>query len=162
MLLETVCNIIVILKLKLGLSSGNAQITAKLSICSALVNLKCDRWPRKTGNFLYATVSFMHSFVAIYEFKIEVQSRNTQFFSKSSIWTALGHLNNYAERKGFNNCTETKCICNSAGDVWMRDTMVVCPCVKWVCVSAASQACHKGRTLAWHDWPSNHWMANGL
>ena len=51
------------------------------------VTLKFDKWPWiKIGYFLYATSSFVHHFVAIYKFKLESQSRNTKFRSKSVIF----------------------------------------------------------------------------
>ena len=42
---------------------------------SARVTLKFDGWPQKTiGHLFYATLSFLHHFVAIGEFKLELQS----------------------------------------------------------------------------------------
>ena len=47
------------------------------------VTLKFDRGPWKTiGHFFYATSNFMHHFIAICAFKLELQSRNAQFGSK--------------------------------------------------------------------------------
>ena len=44
-------------------------------------------WPWKTtGHLFYATSSFVHHFAAIGEFKLELQSGNTQFGSKSTIF----------------------------------------------------------------------------
>ena len=44
---------------------------------SARVTLKFDGWPQKTiGHLFYATSSFVHHFVAIGEFKLELQSGN--------------------------------------------------------------------------------------
>ena len=41
------------------------------------VTLKFDGWPQKTvGHILYATLSFSYHFVAIGEFKLELQSGN--------------------------------------------------------------------------------------
>ena len=41
------------------------------------VTLQFDGWPRKTiGHLFYATLSFVHHFVAIGEFKLELQSGN--------------------------------------------------------------------------------------
>ena len=41
------------------------------------MTLKFDRWPWKTiGHLFYATSSFVHHFVAIGEFKLELQSGN--------------------------------------------------------------------------------------
>ena len=44
------------------------------------MTLKIDEWPWKTiGHLFYATSSFMHHFVAIGEFKLELQFGNSQF-----------------------------------------------------------------------------------
>ena len=70
------------------------------------VTLKFDRWPWKTiGHLFYATSSFVHHFKAIGYFKLELQSRNSQFGSKWPIffsrvtlkfdgwpWKIIGHL----------------------------------------------------------------------
>ena len=54
------------------------------------VTLKFDGWPWKTiGHLYYATSSSMHHFVAIGKFKLEVQSGNAQFGSKSTIFRAV-------------------------------------------------------------------------
>ena len=64
--------------------------------------------PRKTIQHLfYATLSFLHHFVAIGEFKLELQSGNTKFGSNSTIffscvtlkfdwwpWKTIGHIFN--------------------------------------------------------------------
>ena len=53
------------------------------------VTLKFDGWPWKTiGHLFYATSSLMHHFVAIGEFKLELQSGYTKFGSKSTIFLA--------------------------------------------------------------------------
>ena len=44
---------------------------------SAPVTVKFDGWPQKTiGHLFYTTLSFLHHFIAIGEFKLELQSRN--------------------------------------------------------------------------------------
>ena len=49
---------------------------------SARVTVKFDGWPCKTiRQLFYATSSFVHHFVAIGEFKFELQSGNAQFGS---------------------------------------------------------------------------------
>ena len=54
------------------------------------VTLKFDGWPSKTiGHLFYATSSFVHHFVAIGDFKFELQSGNAQFGSKSTIFLAV-------------------------------------------------------------------------
>ena len=54
---------------------------------SACVTLKLDGWPWKTiGHLFYITSSFGHHFKSISESKLELQSRNAQFGSKSVIF----------------------------------------------------------------------------
>ena len=93
---------------KLELQSGNAQFGSKSTIFFSRVTLQLDVWPWKTiGHLCYATSSFVHHFVAISEFKLELQSGNAQFGSKSMIffsrvnlkfdrwhWKTIGHLFN--------------------------------------------------------------------
>ena len=74
---------------KLELQSENAHFGYKFT-------LFCRRWPRnlegglkKIGYLSYATSSFVHHFVAIGEFKLELQPGNAQFESKSSIFWAV-------------------------------------------------------------------------
>ena len=51
------------------------------------VTLKFDRWPWKTiGHLSFAVSSFVQHFVAIGDFKLELQSGNTQFRSNSTIF----------------------------------------------------------------------------
>ena len=55
-------------------------IWVKISDFLSCVTLKFDGWPSKTiGHLFYATSSFVHHFVAIGEFKRELQSGNAQF-----------------------------------------------------------------------------------
>ena len=71
---------------KLKLQSENAQFWSKSAIFLSRMTLKFVEWPWKTiGHLFYATSSFMHHFVAIGEFKLELQSGNAQFRSKSTI-----------------------------------------------------------------------------
>ena len=72
---------------KLELQSGNAQFGVKIDNFVSRVTLLFDRWPWKTiGHLFYATSSFVHHFVAIGGFKLELQSGNTQFGSKSTVF----------------------------------------------------------------------------
>ena len=72
---------------KLELQSGNAQFGSKLAIFLSRATLKFDGWPWKTIGYLsYASSSFVHHFVAIGGLKLELQSRNTQYGSKSMIF----------------------------------------------------------------------------
>ena len=73
-------------EVKLKLQSGNAQFGSK-SVIFFLYDLECDRWPWKTiGPLFYTTSSFVHNFKAMGEFKLELQSGNAQFRSKSVIF----------------------------------------------------------------------------
>ena len=58
------------------------------------VTLKFNGWPWKTiGHLFNATASFVHHFVAIGDSKLEIQSGNAQFGSKSTIFRALWPCN---------------------------------------------------------------------
>ena len=58
------------------------------------VTLKFDGWPWKTtGHLFYVASSFVHHSIAISEFKLELQSGNAQFGSKSMIFFSRVTLN---------------------------------------------------------------------
>ena len=77
-------------ELKLELQSGNVQFGSKSAIFLYRVTLKFDGWPWKTiGHLFYVASSFVHHFTAISEFKLELQSGNAQFWSKSTIFLAV-------------------------------------------------------------------------
>ena len=72
---------------KLELQSGNTQFGSKLGIFLSRVTLKFDGWPWQTiGHLFYVASSFVLHFVAIGEFKLELQSDNAQFGTKSMIF----------------------------------------------------------------------------
>ena len=75
---------------KLALQSQNT-IWVKISdFFLSHVTLKFDGWPWKTiGHRFYATSSFLHHLIAISEFKLELQSGNAQFASKSMIFCTV-------------------------------------------------------------------------
>ena len=78
---------IAISEFKLELQSGNAQFGSKSAIFLSRVTLKFDGWPWKTiGHLSHAASSFVHYFIAIGEFKLELQSGNAQLGSKSAIF----------------------------------------------------------------------------
>ena len=65
-------------------------IWVKIDDFLAAVSLKFDVWHWKTkGHLFYATLSFVHHSVTIGEFKLELQSGNAQFGSKSMIFRAV-------------------------------------------------------------------------
>ena len=75
---------------KLELQSGNAQFGSRSTIFVSWVTLKFDVWLWKTiGHFFYVTSSFVHHSVTIGELKLELQSRNAQFGSNSTIFRAV-------------------------------------------------------------------------
>ena len=72
---------------KLDLQSRNAQFGSKLVICYPV-------WPwnlmdETIGHLIYATSSFVQHFLAIGEFKLELQSGNAQPGSNSTIFRAM-------------------------------------------------------------------------
>ena len=76
---------IAICEFKMQLQSGNAQFWSRLAIFLSCVTLKFDRWHWKTrGHLFYAMSSFVHHLIAICEFKLELQSGNDKFGSKSA------------------------------------------------------------------------------
>ena len=75
---------------KLGLQSRNAQFGSNLTIFKAVRpwNLTDDLAKQK-GHLFYATSSFVHHFLPIGEFKLELQSGNAQSGSNSTIFRAM-------------------------------------------------------------------------
>ena len=79
-----------IAELKLKLRSGNAQFGSNSTIFFSRVTSKFYGWPWKTiGHLFYAASSFVHHFVPIGEFRLELQSRNAQSGSNSTIFLAV-------------------------------------------------------------------------
>ena len=79
---------------KLEFQSENAQFGSKSAIFMSHVTLKFDGWPWKTIEHLFYNASgFVHHFIAISEFKLELQAGNAQFGSKSAIFCPLWPLN---------------------------------------------------------------------
>ena len=73
-----------------GVTVRKRPIWVKFDDFESRVTLKFDVWPWKTiGHLFYATSSFVHHFVAIGEFKLELQSGNAQFGSNSTIFSAV-------------------------------------------------------------------------
>ena len=69
---------------------GKRSIRVKIDNCLSCVTYKFYGWPCKTiGHLFYATSSFVHHFVAIGEFKLELQSGNAQSGSNSTIFRAV-------------------------------------------------------------------------
>ena len=69
-------------------------IWVKIDDFFSRVTLQFDVWPWKTiGHLFYATSSFVHHFIAIGDFKLELQSGNAQFGSNSTIFRAMWPCN---------------------------------------------------------------------
>ena len=83
-------HLIAISEFKLELRVRKRSIRVKIGHFLAHVTLKFYRWPSKTiGHLSHATSSFVHHFIVISEFKLELESGNAQFGSKSSIFWPL-------------------------------------------------------------------------
>ena len=89
---------------KLQLQSGNSQMGSNSKIFCSRVTLKFIVWHSKTiGHLFYATLNFVQHFVAIGEFKLELQSGNAQSGSNSTISKAVRPWNltdDLAKQKG--------------------------------------------------------------
>ena len=74
------------------------------------VTLKFDGWPWKTiGHLSFAVSSFVQHFIAIGEFKLELQSGNAHFGSNSTIFRAVSPWNltddlEPGKSEGFESC----------------------------------------------------------
>ena len=73
-----------------GVTVWKCPIWVKINNFFSRVTLQFDIWPWKTtiGHLFYATSRFVHHFVAIGDFKLELQSGNAQFGSNSTIFRA--------------------------------------------------------------------------
>ena len=73
-----------------GVTVGKRLIWVNRHFFLSRVTLKFDGWPSKTiGNLFYATSSFVHHFIPIGEFKLELQSGNAQSGSNSMLFRAM-------------------------------------------------------------------------
>ena len=70
-----------------GVTVRKRQIRVKVVIFLYRVTLKFDGWHWKTiGHVFYAPSSFVHRFITIGRFKLELQSANAKFGWKSAIF----------------------------------------------------------------------------
>ena len=77
-----------------GVTVRKRPIWVKFDDFLSYVTLKFDGWPWKTIRHLFnATSSFVHHFVAIGDSKLELQSGNAQFGSKTTIFRAVWPCN---------------------------------------------------------------------
>ena len=69
-----------------GVTVRKRLIWVKIEAFFSCVTLKFDGWPSKTiGHLFYVTSSFVQHFVAIDEFKLELQSGNAQSGSNATL-----------------------------------------------------------------------------
>ena len=77
-----------------GVTVRKRPIWVKIGDVLYRVTLKFDGWPWKTiGHLSFAVSSFVQHFVAIGDFKLELQSGNAQFGSNSTIFRAVWPCN---------------------------------------------------------------------
>ena len=77
-----------------GFTVQKHSIRVEIGVMLSRVTLKFDGWPWKTIRHLfYATSSFVQHFVAIGEFKLELQSGNAQSGSNLTIFRAVRYWN---------------------------------------------------------------------
>ena len=77
------------LLIQTGVTVRKRPIWVKFDAFKSRVTLKFDGWPSKTiGHLFYVTSSFVHHFVAIGEFTLELQSGNAQSGSNSTLFRA--------------------------------------------------------------------------
>ena len=73
--------------IKTEVTARRRLIQVKIGDFLSRVTLKFDGWPCKTiGHLFYTASSFVHHFKAMGVFKLELQSGNSQFGSKSAIF----------------------------------------------------------------------------
>ena len=108
--LSFVQHFVAIGEFKLELQSGNAQSGSNLTIFRTVRPWHLtDDLGKTIGHLFYATWSFVHHFVHIGEFKLELQSGNAQFGSKSTIFLAVWPRNftddlQKGKSEGFDSC----------------------------------------------------------
>ena len=154
---------------KLELQSGNAQFGSKSTIFLSRVTLQFDVWPWKTiGHIFYATLNFVHHFKAFGEFKLDLQSGNTQFGSKSTIffsrvtlkfdgwsWKTIGHIfyATYNFVHHFKAFGEFKLELQSWNDQFGSKSAIFCPVWPWNLTDDLEQGKSEGFDSC--DRPSN-------
>ena len=76
--------------IQIGVTVRKRPIWVKIGNFLSRVTLKFDRWPWKTiGQLSYVASSFVQHFLAIGQFKLELQSGNAQSGSNSTIFRAV-------------------------------------------------------------------------
>ena len=117
----------------LGVTVWKRLIWVKIDAFFSSVTLKFDGWPSKTiGQLFYVTSSFVQHFVAIGEFKLELQSGNAQSGSNAMLFRAVWPWNltddlQQGKSEGFESCdwpiVRKRRIWVKIGDVLYRVTL---------------------------------------
>ena len=103
-----------------GVTARKRSIRVKISNFLSRVTLKFDRWPWKTiGHLFYAASSLMHHFIAISEFKLELQSGNVPIWVKIDVLLSYVTLNNRAPLLCYFK------LCASFSSHWWNQTGVI-------------------------------------
>ena len=96
--------------IQISVTVQKTSIQVKIDNFFSLVTLKFDGWPSETIEHLfYATSSFVQHFIAIGEFKLELQSGNAHLGSNSTIFSAVWPWNltdvlEQSKSEGFESC----------------------------------------------------------
>ena len=122
---------------------GIRSLWVKIGDFLSMVTLKLDGWPRKTiGQLFYTTLSSVHHFKAMGEFKLKLQSRNAQnqwFFVPCDleIWQwpgkTIGHLS-YAASSFLHHSIaigEFKLELQSGNAQFRSKSAIFCPMSPW-------------------------------
>ena len=116
-----------------GVTVRKCLIWVKIDDLLNRVTLQFDMWPWKTiGHLFYVASSFVHHFITIGEFKLDLQSGNAQFGSNSTIFRAVWPWNltddlEQGKSEGFESCdrpiVQKRSIWVKIGDVLYRVTL---------------------------------------
>ena len=124
------------------------SIWVKIGDFVSRVTLKFDRWLWKTiGHLFYATLSFVHHFLDIGEFKLELQSGNAQFESKSTIFLAVWPWNltdDLEKQLGTSPLRNINLYASFHHHMWIQTGVTVQKRLSWVMTSV---------TLTFELWP---------
>ena len=128
------------------------SIWVKIGDFLSSVTLKFDGWPWQTiGHLFYATSSFVNHFKAIGEFKLEWQSGNAQFRSKSAMFVPCDLEISRMTLK--NNRAHLLCYfkiwASFHSHLWIQTGDTVRKCPIWVEINDI----FSGVTLKFDRWP---------
>ena len=115
-----------------GVRVRKCPIRVKIVAFLAPVTLKFNGWPwKKIGHLSYATSSFVHHFIAIGDFKLELESGNAQIGSNSSLFWPVWPWNfaddlEQGKSEGFDSCDRP----SNLAQIWSKSS-IFCPLWPW-------------------------------